>query len=271
MFTDTHSHIYEPEFDEDREEVIQRAKEAGVERIFLPNINKESIGPMLQLCEKHPGYLFPMMGLHPEDVKENYQEILANMHQQFLTPHHPFIAVGEVGLDFYWDRTYEQEQREAFREQASWALDFHLPLMIHCRSAHRDLVDTLQALLTSNEFGKKLRTPSQTPLLRGIFHCFGGTPEEAAELLQFEGFALGIGGVLTYKKSTLPETLKSVPLNRIVVETDAPYLSPVPHRGKRNEPAFAIHTVRKLAEIYAVSEHEVMEETNMNVKRIFGC
>ena len=252
-FIDTHSHIYGEEFDEDREEVILRAKEAGVEKILLPNINAETIRPMLDLCARHPGYLFPMMGLHPEDVRADYRDVLREMEGELMNPEHPFIAVGEVGLDFYWDKTWYQEQLAALEEQIGWAETYHLPLVIHCRSAHRELVEVMQRHAHAG--------------LKGIFHCFGGTVEEATELLRFEGFMLGIGGVLTYKKSTLPETLRQVPLDRIVIETDAPYLAPVPQRGKRNEPAFALHTLRKVAEVYAVSEEEVMEKTN----RAFQC
>ncbi|MBQ0049328.1 MAG: TatD family hydrolase [Bacteroidales bacterium] len=269
MFIDTHSHIYEPEFDEDREEVIQRAKEAGIGHIFLPNINAESIDPMLRLCQQHPDYLSPMLGLHPEDVKGDYRNVLSGMQQQFLCAHHPFIAIGEVGLDYYWDRTFEAEQREAFRTQVKWALHHDLPLMIHCRAAHRDLVDILRDVTTNQADEQKDTMPHG--LLRGVFHCFGGTKEDAEELMQFENFALGIGGILTYKKSTLPEVLQVVPLERVVIETDAPYLAPVPHRGKRNEPAFAQHTVERLADIYGVSVPYIMEQTNMNVKRIFMC
>lgn len=256
-FIDTHSHIYGPEFDEDRDQVVARAKEAGVEAILLPNINAETIQPMLDLCHQCPGYAFPMMGLHPEDVADDYQSVLDAMHQLLLQPDHPYIAVGEVGLDYYWDQSRCAEQLDAFEQQVCWAAELHLPLMIHCRAAHVQLVDVMRR--------------HQGVGLTGVFHCFGGTAEEAAELLQFEGFVLGIGGVLTYKKSTLPEVLKQVPLERLVVETDAPYLAPVPCRGKRNESAFAIHTVRKLAEVYQVSEEEVMKCTNGNAKRLFTC
>lgn len=266
-FVDTHSHIYEPDFEEDREAVIQRAKDAGVGHIFMPNINTESIDRMLKLWQQHPDYLSPMLGLHPEDVKEDYHEVLHDMHQRLQAETHPFVAIGEIGLDYYWDRSFEAEQRDAFRTQVEWALELDLPLMIHCRAAHRDLVDILQTL--TNTKSERTENAKRQNTLRGVFHCFGGTKEEAEELLQFEHFALGIGGVLTYKKSTLPEVLQGVPLERIVVETDAPYLAPVPHRGKRNEPSFARHTVLRLSEIYGTSEQKVMEQTNMNVKRIF--
>ncbi len=256
-FIDTHSHIYGPEFDEDREEVIARAKEAGVDAILLPNINPDTVQPMLELCQRHPGYAFPMMGLHPEDITDDWQTTLDVMHDRLLQPGHPYVAVGEVGLDYYWDRSRYEEQKRVFEQQVEWAVEFNLPLMIHSRSAHAELVEIMRR--------------HQSDGLTGVFHCFGGTAEEARELLQFEGFVLGIGGVLTYKKSTLPDVLRQVPLERIVVETDAPYLAPVPCRGKRNESAFAIHTVRKLAEVYQLSEEEVMNCTNSNAKRLFTC
>ncbi len=253
---DTHSHIYEPEFDADREDVIQRACESGVESILLPNINAASIAPMLDLCRRHPGYCFPMLGLHPEDVvPTTYKQVLADMAKLLEDPHHPYIAIGEVGLDYYWDQSNAIEQEAAFRTQIEWAIRYHLPLMIHSRSAHRQLVTAM------SEY--------QSEALSGVFHCFGGTLEEAKELLQFPGFVLGIGGVLTYKKSTLPEVLTAVPLERIVLETDAPYLAPVPHRGKRNESAFVVEVLRKVANIYDVDEELVETVTNNNVKRIF--
>lgn len=253
---DTHSHIYEPEFDADREAVVQRAREAGVECILLPNINAGSITPMLDLCRRHPGYCFPMLGLHPEDVvPATYKQVLADMVKLLDDPNHPYIAIGEVGLDYYWDQSNAREQEAAFRTQIEWAIRYHLPLMIHSRSAHRQLVAAM--------------TEYQDEDLSGVFHCFGGTPEEAQELLQFPGFVLGIGGVLTYKKSTLPEVLTVVPLERIVLETDAPYLAPVPHRGKRNESAFVVEVLRKVACIYNVSESHVETVTNRNAKRIF--
>lgn len=253
---DTHSHIYEPEFDVDCEDVILRAREAGVEYILLPNINAGSIAPMLDLCRRHPGYCFPMLGLHPEDVvPATYQQVLDDMAKLLEAPHHPYIAIGEVGLDYYWDQSNAREQEIAFRTQIEWAIQYHLPLMIHSRSAHRQLVAAIGEYQGEN--------------LSGVFHCFGGTKEEALELLQFPGFMLGIGGVLTYKKSTLPEVLTAVPLERIVLETDAPYLAPVPHRGKRNESAFVVEVLRKVAHIYNVSESEAETVTNNNVKRIF--
>lgn len=252
---DTHSHIYEPVFSSDREEVILRAKQAGVEQILLPNINAESIEQMLSLCHQYPDYCFPMMGLHPTDIEEDYRQVLADMKALLEAPDHPYIAIGEVGLDYYWDKSKAKEQEETFRTQIEWAIEYELPLSIHARSAHRQLVAAM--------------TEYRNERLTGVFHCFGGTTEEALELLQFPGFVLGIGGVVTYKNSPLPETLTAVPLERIVLETDAPYLAPVPYRGKRNESAYVSEVLRKVALIYNVSEKEAESITNDNARRVF--
>ena len=252
---DTHSHIYEPVFSSDREEVILRAKQAGVEQILLPNINAESIEQMLSLCRQCPDYCFPMMGLHPTDIEEDYRQVLADMKALLEAPDHPYIAIGEVGLDYYWDKSKAKEQEETFRTQIEWAIEYELPLSIHARSAHRQLVAAM--------------TEYRNERLTGVFHCFGGTTEEALELLQFPGFVLGIGGVVTYKNSPLPETLTAVPLERIVLETDAPYLAPVPYRGKRNESAYVSEVLRKVALIYNVSEKEAESITNDNARRVF--
>ncbi len=252
---DTHSHIYGSEFDEDREEVIRRAREAGVEKILLPNINRNSVKPMLQLCSQYPGYCFPMMGLHPEDVKGDYQEVLDDMFSLLETPENPYVAIGEVGLDFYWEESFREEQLDAFGQQVDWAASSGLPLMIHCRSAHQEMVDVLKA-----HNGKDLK---------GVFHCFGGSLDEAFELLDFEGFALGIGGVLTFRKSTLPEAVRRVPLDRIVLETDSPYLAPVPHRGKRNESSFVAAVLLRLAQERNLPPEYVEEVTNKTVSQIF--
>lgn len=253
--TDTHSHIYGPEFDEDREEALLRAKASGVERILLPNINKETVLPMLSLCRKHPGYCYPMMGLHPEDVREDWHEVLDRMYEKLAVPAHPYIAIGEVGLDFYWDETYREEQLEAFRVQAEWTVKLGLPLMVHSRNAQKELVEVLSAVEGE---------------LTGVFHCFGGSLSEAEELLRlFPGFCLGIGGVLTYKKSPLPEVVSRVPLDRLVLETDCPYLAPVPKRGKRNESAYVEFTAQRLAEECGLTLQQVDEQTEKNVKRLF--
>lgn len=253
---DTHSHIYGSEFDEDRDEVIQRAKEAGVKKILLPNINGQTVSAMMSLCQSHPGYCFPMIGLHPTDIEDDYLSVLSDMHQHLSQPEHLFVAVGEVGLDFYWDDTRREEQLEVFDTQIAWARDFRLPLMIHSRSAHSELIEMMNKHADEG--------------LSGVFHCFGGDEDEARELLSYENFVLGIGGVVTYKKSTLPEVLREVvPLDRIVLETDSPYLAPVPNRGKRNESSYVLHVAQKLAEIYQLPVSEIIAVTSDNANRIF--
>ena len=211
---------------------------------------------MLALCHRYPGYLYPMIGLHPEDVKEDWEQLLSEMGAMLQQPGSPFVAVGEVGLDFYWDKTFSEEQKKALDVQIRWAVRYGLPLMIHCRGAHDELLEAL--------------APYKGTGLKGVFHCFGGTPEQAHSLLEHEGFVLGIGGVLTFKKSPLPAVLSETSLDRIVVETDAPYLAPVPYRGKRNESAYCVEVFKKLAELYQVTLEEVSIRTNMNVRRIFG-
>lgn len=254
---DTHTHIYCEEFDEDRATVVARALENGVMALLLPNIDEASWQPMLSLCESYPGVCFPMLGLHPTDLPDNPDELLDRMEQALHNPTHPYVAIGEVGIDLYWDDTREAAQIKALQRQAEWAVRFNLPLVIHSRSAHRQIVDTL--------------LPYADDLPGGIFHCFGGTAEEAEELLaKFPRFVLGIGGVLTFKKSILPEVLRTtVPLSRIVLETDAPYLAPTPHRGKRNEPAYLPLVAQKLAEIYGVTVAEVAEVTTATALSVF--
>ena len=249
---DTHSHIYGPEFDDDRAEVLQRARLAGVDKVLLPNINEESIARMLQVAKEYPDMCYPMMGLHPEDVKEDWAQVLDRMEMQL----DDMIAVGEVGLDFYWDTTFRKEQIEAFERQICWAVERNLPLVIHMRKAEQELLEVMERHKSDG--------------LRGVFHCFGGSKETASRMLKHEGFVLGIGGVVTFKNSRLAETLRHVPLDRIVLETDAPYLAPVPYRGKRNEPSYVAHVARFLSDIYNVSEEEVNDVTNLAVKRVFG-
>lgn len=260
-FIDTHTHLDGEEFDQDRDEVVERARSAGARALFLPAIDVTSSRRIMQLCRLHPGFLYPMLGLHPEEVRADWQEqldIIADMLHAALAEAGPRpIAIGEVGLDYYWSREFEKEQLSAFEAQVGWAVETRLPLMIHCRKAQNEMVRLLRS------YGGDL--PS------GVFHCFTGNEIEAAELLQFDGFALGIGGVLTFKKSHLPEVLAAVvPLDRIVLETDAPYMAPVPHRGQRNESAYVRLIIQRLAEAYGVSEEEVAERTNRTVARIFG-
>lgn len=252
-FIDTHAHLDGEEFDADRDEVMARAKAAGAKRIFIPAIDLNSVKSVLATCDSHPGFAYPMIGLHPEEVKDDFKEVLRQM-KALVSPR--FIAIGEVGLDYYWSREFEREQLEAFEEQVGWAVECRLPLMIHCRKGQQEMVRMLRRY--------------ERELVGGVFHCFTGNEKEAAELLQFERFALGIGGVLTFKKSHLPEVLPTVPLDRIVLETDAPYMAPVPMRGERNESAFIPYVIDKMAEALGLSPEEIARATTANAERIFG-
>lgn len=258
-FIDTHAHIDGSEFETDLDAVITRARAAGVCGILVPAIDLPSVDSVLAVCRRYPGYAYPMIGLHPEEVKADYREVLQRMREMLdtdLAGDCLFIAIGEVGLDYYWSREYEKEQLAAFEEQVRWSVETRLPLMIHCRKAQAEMVKVLRRY--------------ERDLPGGVFHCFTGNEHEAEELLRFERFVLGIGGVLTFKKSRLPEVLPAaVPLERMVIETDSPYMAPVPMRGKRNENAFARYVLKKLAECYAVSEERVAEVTTANARRVF--
>lgn len=255
-FIDTHTHIDGEEFNADRDAVIQRAQEVGCAAMLVPAIDLPSSERIPSLCSRYPGYLYPMVGLHPEEVRADWREVLSGIAPLVHHPSHP-IAIGEVGLDFYWSREFEQEQLAAFEQQVQWSVETRLPLMIHCRKAQNELVAILR------------RYAADLP--GGVFHCFTGNAHEAEELLQFERFVLGIGGVLTFKKSHLPEVLPAVvPLSRVVLETDSPYMAPVPCRGQRNEPAFVAHVLRKMADAYGVSEEEMSCITCENVERVLG-
>ncbi len=251
---DTHAHLFDDAFVGDVDEVVSRALRSGVEKVFLPNIDESTVSAMLRLCAGHPRFFYPMLGLHPSEVKADYGEVLARM-EALLQSGQPFIGIGEVGLDYYWNRTYYEEQQEAFRHQVEWSLSYGLPLMIHSRAAQKELV----ALLS----------PFRRMGIGGVFHSFGGTAEEARELLSFEGFMIGINGVLTFKKSALPEVLRQIPLERVVLETDAPYLSPVPCRGKRNESSYVRYTLAKMAEVYGLPVEEVAERTYENALKTY--
>lgn len=255
IFTDTHIHLDGSEFDEDRDEVVSRAKAAGACRIFIPAIDLPTVGGVLAVADRYPGFAYPMAGLHPEEVRGDWRNVLQQIREQLDIHRERFIAIGEVGLDFYWSREFESEQLEAFEEQVKWSVDTRLPLMIHCRKAQNEMLHILRRY--------------ERELPGGVFHCFTGNDKEAAELLRFDRFVLGIGGVLTFKKSHLPEVLPSVPLERIVLETDAPYMAPVPMRGKRNESAYITHVIKRMAECYGVSEDAIAAATEDNVKRIF--
>ena len=250
---DTHTHIYDHQFSLDRNETVQRALEAGVKMMLLPNVDASTIAPMLELHEQFPDCTRVMMGLQPEEVKEDYMTVLAVMEKEL--ERNIYIGVGEVGLDFYWDSAFEKQQLDAFETQLDWAKQLHLPLSIHCRNAF----DKMTKILEKKQDGG----------LRGIMHCFTGTEEEAKAYLDL-GFHLGLGGVTTYKNCGLKDYLTNLPLDRIVLETDAPYLAPVPCRGKRNEPAFLVHTAQKIAEILQIPYNELVNAVSANTNSLFS-
>lgn len=256
QFIDTHTHLDGTEFDADRDEVMERARAAGVSKVFLPAIDLKSVETVLAVSRKYEGYAYPMIGLHPEEVGADWENVLQRM-REYIVPGHQFIAIGEVGLDFYWTRDNEREQLAAFERQVEWSVETRLPLMIHCRKAQNEMVAVMRRY--------------QNELPGGVFHCFTGNEKEAEQLLDFQNFVLGIGGVLTFKKSHLPEVLPaSVPLSRIVLETDSPYMAPVPKRGERNESAYVEFVLKRLAEAYGVEDDEVARQTNENVERVFS-
>jgi TatD DNase family protein len=249
---DTHTHLYLEDFQPDIDQVLERARAEGVTRFYLPNVDSSSIDELLKLEEKYPECI-AMMGLHPCYVKENVADEL-NLVEEWLRKR-AFAAVGEIGLDYYWDKTFVAQQKDAFCKQIKWALELNLPIVIHSRDSMQDCIDIVKE--------------HQNGSLRGIFHCFGGSIGEAKQIMDL-GFLMGIGGVVTYKKSGLAEVLKSIPLEYLVVETDAPYLTPVPFRGKRNEPSYLKYVVAKMAEAMNISVEEIAKQTTVNAQKLFG-
>lgn len=251
---DTHSHIYSEEFDADRDEVILRAQHVGVTKIILPNVDSDSLPRLLELEARYPDYCNAAVGLHPESVKEDYLKQLEIIKAEL--ERRKYIAVGEIGIDLYWDKNYQTEQIRAFQTQVEWAIELNLPVIIHVRNSHRETIDTLKPYADSG--------------LKGIFHCFGGTPEEAAEIFSLGDFKLGIGGVVTFKNSGLADSLMHIPLEKLVLETDSPYLTPAPFRGKRNESSYLRYVAVRLAEIYNVSQDEVDRITTESTCSVFS-
>lgn len=251
---DTHTHIYSSEFDNDIADVILRAKQIGVERILLPNVDVESVDAVNKLSANYPNYCLPMMGLHPTSVTDNWQTDLILIKKQLTS--NTCIAIGEIGIDLYWDKSLEKEQRLAFEEQLRWSIEFNLPVSIHSRNATVECIECVRNVGAEN--------------LKGVFHSFSTTQDDMEGILSLGNFLLGINGVVTYKNSTLPEVLSHTDLSHIVVETDAPYLPPVPYRGKRNEPSYTINIVEKLADIYQETPERVAQITSQNAIRMFG-
>ena len=253
IFTDTHTHLYSKEFENEGNQLIEKAIKNGVSRLFIPNIDLQSIQPMLDLVWQFPENCFPMMGLHPCSVSENVDEQLFQIQKWFKK--RKFYAVGEIGLDFYWSLDLKEQQIMAFKKQCLWAIQQDLPINIHARNATPDVITILQEM--------------KHPKLRGIFHCFSGNSLEAKQIVEM-GFYLGIGGVITFKNAGLSEAIADIDLQNIVLETDAPYLAPVPYRGKRNESFYIIDIAKKLAELKQVSLKNVADITTENSKIVFG-
>jgi len=250
---DTHAHLYADEFKEDLSQTVAKAKAIGVEKILLPNVDKDSLQPVYYLVQKFPNLCYPMLGLHPTYVKEDFKSQLVEI-KDFATKLTP-IAIGEIGLDYYWDTTFEKEQKEVFESQLAWAISLQLPVAIHTRKAWNDTLEIIK--------------PYANKGLKGVFHCFSGSKEQAKEVEKL-GWHMGIGGVSTYKNAGLAEVIPHIPLELLVLETDCPYLTPVPHRGKRNEPSFLIHIIDKIAEVTGKSSSEIANITSQNAIQLFN-
>lgn len=253
MLTDTHTHLYSEEFSEDRDEMIQRALAVGVKRFFIPAIDSSYVPSMYELEANYPENVFLMCGLHPTYTKENYLEELAFVEKQLQE--RKFYAIGEIGIDLYWDKTFLKEQQEAFRRQIGWAKQYKLPIVIHCREAFDEVFEILEEQKSNDLFG--------------IFHCFTGDFGQAQRAISLN-MKLGIGGVVTFKNGKIDQYLNQIDLKHIVLETDSPYLAPIPFRGKRNESAYVLNVAQKLADLYGKSVEEIAEITTQNSKEVFG-
>jgi TatD DNase family protein len=250
---DTHTHQYSKEFDKDRAESIQRCLDNGITKLYLPNVDSESIPRMLEMEAQFPGICFAMMGLHPCSVQQNYKEELVIV-KEWLDKR-KWAAIGEIGIDLYWDKTFLKEQQEAFRQQINWAMEYDLPIVIHARDSFNEIFEVMDS------FEK---------LPKGIFHCFTGNQQQAEKVISYGGFKMGIGGVLTFKNSGLDKVLEQVGLEHLVLETDSPYLAPIPHRGKRNESSYVKLVAEKLAEVKNISYEEVAAVTSKNALELFS-
>ncbi len=254
LLTDTHTHLYLKEFDSDRKQVIADAVKSGITKLFLPNIDSDSIPSLFQLCNAFPENCFPMMGLHPCSVNTTYQQELLVIEHWLKKK--KFYAVGEIGIDLYWDKTYFPQQKDAFERQIVLAKKHQLPIVIHTRNSFSETYNIVQA--------------QNTKTLKGIFHCFSGTIDDANQIISLGGFKMGIGGVLTFKNSGLDKVIKEIDMKHLLLETDSPYLAPVPYRGKRSESSYLMIIAKKLADIKNISLEEVAEATTKNAEEIFG-
>ena len=254
VLIDTHTHLFSEAFIEDRTEIIERAIASGVSTLLLPNIDADSIGPMHDLCQQYPKNCFPMMGLHPGSVKEDWEQQLEIIRKWLFSE--KYIAVGEIGMDLYWDKTFQKEQEEVFRRQIQWAKELKLPIVIHARDAFDEIFHVVDEL--------------HDTALTGVFHCFTGSLEQAMKIKDYGTFKIGLGGVLTFKKSGLDEVVKDIPMELLVLETDSPYLAPSPHRGKRNESSYLTLIADKLSEVKQMRLEEIAEITTKNARELFN-
>ena len=277
---DTHCHIDEEAFEPDREEVIARQQQSGVQAMIIPGVNVASINSVMELCHAHPGYCYPALGLHPEDVKADWREQLATVEAAIRAHREELVAIGEIGLDYYWDKTFKEEQKEVLRRQLLLARELNLPVILHNREATEDILSIVNTIANDQSPMTNDQSPITNNQLRGVFHCYSGS-KETAEIILKMGFYLGIGGVLTFKNSKLSETLKELnqssitnhqlPItNRLLLETDAPYMAPTPHRGERNESRFMALVAERLAQVLNVSVDEIIEATSANARQLFG-
>ncbi len=253
FYIDSHTHLFSSQFDNDRHQVVQKAIDQGVDKMLLPNINSKTLEAMHQLCQDFPQHCYPMMGLHPCDVKDDYEEELKIIKSHLDKG--KYVAVGEIGIDLYWDKGTLDIQKKAFRQQLKWAKEYDLPVAIHIRNSFDTIFEVLEEVNDQN--------------LRGVFHCFTGSKEQGQKAIEM-GFMLGIGGVVTFKNSGLDKVLKELPLDKLLLETDSPYLAPTPYRGQRNESSFITIVAQKLAEIYEVNLEEVAIKTTQNAKTLFN-
>ena len=254
ILTDTHTHLYSSQFDEDRTQMINSCIDKGISRLFLPNIDSDSIGGMLALEKEFPNNCYAMMGLHPCSVADNYKVELALV-EEWLSKRN-FCAIGEIGIDLYWDKSTLANQQDAFRTQINWAKERDLPFVIHCRDAFDEIFEIMDELNDDK--------------MRGIFHCFTGNIAQANHIINYKGFKLGIGGVVTFKNAGLDKVVEQIDLKHLVLETDSPYLAPMPYRGKRNESSYLINIVDKISDLHSVSIDEVAKITTANSKEVFG-
>ena len=277
---DTHCHIDEEAFEPDREEVIARQQQSGVQAMIVPGVNVASINSVMELCHAHPGYCYPALGLHPEDVKADWREQLATVEAAIRAHRDELVAIGEIGLDYYWDKTFKEEQKEVLRRQLLLARELNLPVILHNREATENILSIVNTIANDQSPITNDQSPMTNNQLKGVFHCYSGS-KETAEIILKMGFYLGIGGVLTFKNSKLSETLKELnqssitnhqlPItNRLLLETDAPYMAPTPHRGERNESRFMALVAERLAQVLNVSVDEIIEATSANARQLFG-